>query len=68
MDKDVARRGDGEVALPPSPDFIELGSIGDAKQLSRLPVAVSTSCGGVHANMIHTFFSARCKKEASRHD
>ena len=52
VDEHVARRGDGEVALAPAVDLVELGGVGDGEDLSRLPVAVTPRRGCAHAIMI----------------
>ncbi len=40
MDEDMTRRRDGEIALPPPVDFVELGRVADGEGLACLPVTV----------------------------
>ncbi len=48
--QDVAARRDGKVAFSPAVDFVQLGGVGDCKDLARLPVTLRTYCGSAHGN------------------
>ena len=59
MDEDMTRRRDGEVALAPPVDFVELGRVADGEGLACLPVAVCSGDRCAHGHMIQTLIDGR---------
>ena len=65
MDQDVPRLGDRKVTLPPPLDLVQLGRVGDRKDLAGLPVAVTANRLCAHAIMIRhlvAFFAGTLRR------
>jgi hypothetical protein len=64
MDDNVPGRGDREVSLSPAVDFIELGGVGNRKDLTGLPVALTAGGRRTHALMIKASIGAEKGKRS----